>query len=103
AAEIAQRVRRSLPTVTMAAADLVGAGLAGSLPRRGGNVTGVQSFQVDLAGKQLARLKEMLPSLSRVGLFVRWSSSEAALRSGGSIYVGMLRQMEATAPRVGVA
>jgi len=102
AAEHVQRVTRTIPIVTIAAGDLVAAGLASSLSRPGGDVTGVQSFQVDLAGKQLALLKEMLPSLSRVGLFVRWSSSEAALRSGGSIYVGMLRQLEATAPRVGV-
>jgi putative ABC transport system substrate-binding protein len=101
----AQRVRQvtgTLPIVTFAAGDLVEAGLAASLARPGGNVTGVQSFQVDLAAKQLALLKEAIPRLSRAGLFIHGVPSEAALRSARSIYGGMLRELEAAAPALGV-
>src|SRR5262245_3448912 len=48
--------------------DLVAEGLAASLARPGGNVTGVQVLQPELAGKRLALLKEAMPGLSSVGL-----------------------------------
>ena len=46
--------------------DMVTFGLAASLARPGGNVTGVQIFSSDLIGKRIQLLKELLPSLSRV-------------------------------------
>jgi putative ABC transport system substrate-binding protein len=104
-AHAAQRVRevtRTLPIVVFAAGDLIEAGLAASLARPGGNVTGVQSFQVDLAAKQLSLLKEAIPRLSQAGLFIHGVPSEAALRSGRSIYGGMLRELEAAAPALRV-
>jgi ABC transporter substrate binding protein len=104
-AHAAQRVRdvtRTIPIVTFAAGDLVEAGLAASLARPGGNVTGVQSFQVDLASKQLSLLKEAIPNLSKAGLFIHGPPSEAALRSARSIDGGMLRELEIAAPAPGV-
>jgi putative ABC transport system substrate-binding protein len=46
--------------------DMVAIGLAASLARPGGNVTGVQILASDLIGKRIQLLKELLPSLSRV-------------------------------------
>ncbi len=46
--------------------DMVSAGLAASLARPGGNVTGVQILSSDLIGKRIQLLKELLPSLSHV-------------------------------------
>ena len=42
--------------------------LAESVARPGGNVTGLQVMQTELAGKHLSLLKEALPGLSRVGI-----------------------------------
>jgi ABC-type uncharacterized transport system substrate-binding protein len=45
-------------------------GLAASLARPGGNVTGVQTLQSELAAKDLSLLKEVVPGLSRSGILV---------------------------------
>ena len=48
--------------------DPVGRGLVASLPRPGGNITGLTSLTVELVGKRLELLKEVIPGLSRVAL-----------------------------------
>jgi putative tryptophan/tyrosine transport system substrate-binding protein len=58
----------SLPIVTVYSGDPVEANLVKSLARPGGNVTGMYLLAPDLAGKQLALLKEAVPSLSRVAV-----------------------------------
>ena len=55
-----------VPIVVLAAGDLVSTGLAESLARPGGNVTGTQIVQRDLIGKQLQLLRDALPRLMRV-------------------------------------
>jgi putative ABC transport system substrate-binding protein len=60
----------SLPIVTVYSGDPVEAKLVASLARPGGNVTGMYLLALDLAGKQLALLKEAVPSLSRVAILV---------------------------------
>jgi putative ABC transport system substrate-binding protein len=57
----------TVPIVMTNASDPVAAGLVNSLSKPGGNVTGV-SFQYDeLAPKLIELMREILPSLSRVG------------------------------------
>ena len=60
----------SVPIVMVAVGNPVGSGLVASLARPGGNVTGITNINADLAGKRLELLKEILPSLSRVGVFI---------------------------------
>ena len=48
--------------------DPVGAGLAASLARPGGNVTGISLLAPELRAKQLQLLKEVLPRLTTVAL-----------------------------------
>ena len=43
-------------------------GLVASLARPGGNVTGLSSMQMDLSGKRLEILREIVPSASRVAV-----------------------------------
>jgi ABC-type uncharacterized transport system substrate-binding protein len=61
-----KRETTSIPIVVVAAGDLVKPGLAASLARPGGNVTGTHIVQLDLMGKRLQLLKETLPGLMRV-------------------------------------
>ncbi len=63
-----------IPIVMVGSADAVNQGLAISLARPGGNVTGLTSITPVVAGKQLELLKETFPKVSRV----------AVLRCGGS-------------------
>jgi len=69
-AALVQQVTRTIPIVSVAATDLVAAGLAASLARPGGNVTGVQTQTAQVGAKHLSLLKEAIPRLSRVGLLL---------------------------------
>src|SRR5262245_20603337 len=65
-----QQVTHTIPIVTLRAGDIVKAGLAANLAKPGGNVTGIQTLQAELAAKQVSLLKEAIPRLSRLGVLV---------------------------------
>jgi len=67
-ARAARRVTRAIPIVMVAATDPIAFGLVESLARPGGNVTGLTQMSVELGGKRLELLKEMIPKLSRVAV-----------------------------------
>ena len=55
-----------IPIVMGAVADPVRSGLVASLARPGGNTTGPSMMTLDIAGKRLELLREVLPGVSRV-------------------------------------
>src|SRR5205823_95334 len=59
---------RTIPIVVASASDFIEAGLAQSLARPGGNVTGLDQIAPELGAKRLELLKEILPKLSAVGV-----------------------------------
>ena len=67
----------SVPIV-MFADDPVAMGVAASLSRPGGNVTGIANMVVDLQAKRLDLLLEALPSISRVGALLKATSPTRA-------------------------
>jgi putative ABC transport system substrate-binding protein len=54
----------------VAVGDPVGTGLVPSLARPGGNLTGLSSIAPDLEGKRLELLREVVPKLAHVGMFI---------------------------------
>jgi putative tryptophan/tyrosine transport system substrate-binding protein len=48
----------------------VGVGLVASLVRPGGNITGVTNIAVELAGKRVQFLKEIVPAASKVAILI---------------------------------
>ena len=58
----------TIPIVVLSAGDLVGRGLVASLARPGGNITGLTSISLDLNGKRLEILKEIVPRALRVAV-----------------------------------
>jgi putative tryptophan/tyrosine transport system substrate-binding protein len=59
---------RTIPVVFYAVSDPIGMGLVASLPRPGGNITGLLLMEASITGKWLQMLKEIAPSLKRVAL-----------------------------------
>jgi putative tryptophan/tyrosine transport system substrate-binding protein len=66
-AEVLSKVTRTIPIVTMSAGDLEGSGLVASLRQPGGNVTGIQLLSPELMSKRMDLMRQMVPSLSRLG------------------------------------
>jgi putative ABC transport system substrate-binding protein len=70
-ARAALQATRTIPIV-MTTGDPVGSGLAATLAKPGGNVTGLTVLLADLSGKRLELLKETIPSMTRVA--VLWTA-----------------------------
>jgi putative ABC transport system substrate-binding protein len=68
AAIAAKRATSSIPIVTVFTADPLGSGLAASLARPGGNVTGLSNIMEDTAGKELELLKTAAPQATHIAV-----------------------------------
>jgi putative tryptophan/tyrosine transport system substrate-binding protein len=66
AALAAKAATREIPIVCALCGDLVGNGLAESLARPGGNVTGSSNLGAELSGKIVQLIREMVPSVHRI-------------------------------------
>jgi putative ABC transport system substrate-binding protein len=64
---IVQELTRSIPVVFVSIGDPVELGVMTSLSRPGGNITGFTIGETSLGGKRLELLKEIAPTLERVG------------------------------------
>jgi putative ABC transport system substrate-binding protein len=89
-----QRESRTVPIVFVAVADPIGAGLIASVPRPGGNITGVMLYEASVIGKWLAMLKEIAPSLVRAAFVANLKTAP--------YYNYYLRAGEAVAPSLGI-
>jgi len=74
----ARRATDSIPIVMAAVSDPVESGLAASLARPGGNVTGLTSATGELAPKRLELLKALVPKMNRVAVYANLDNSAAA-------------------------
>ena len=66
----AKEATATIPIVMAQEGDPVGNGFVASLARPGGNITGLSSLAPELSGKRLELLKEIIPRISRVAVFV---------------------------------
>jgi putative ABC transport system substrate-binding protein len=82
AAVAAKRASSVVPIVFALVDDPVGMGLIASLARPGGNVTGLSLQQLNLAGKRLELLREVLPGLRRLAIMVNVDLPAAVLEMG---------------------
>src|SRR5260221_197217 len=62
----AKQATREIPIVMAETGDPIGTGLVMSLPRPGGNVTGIASVTAELAGNSVQFIRDILPSARRV-------------------------------------
>src|SRR4029077_15896462 len=64
----AKQVTSTIPIVIVSVGDPVASGLVASLARPGGNITGLSNMAPETAGKGVELLRDMLPTLRRVGV-----------------------------------
>ena len=91
--QAAQRATKTIPIIMIGPADPVAAGLVASLPRPGGNITGLAVISHELVGKELELLREVVPKVSTVG--VLWNPTNPG-------NVTQLRGAEAAARTLGM-
>jgi putative tryptophan/tyrosine transport system substrate-binding protein len=89
-----QRESRTVPIVFAAIADPIGSGFIASLPRPGGNITGVMLYEASVTGKWLAMLKEIAPRLERAAFVTNPKTAP--------YYNYYLRAAESLAPSLGI-
>ena len=90
----AKQATSSIPIVTATGPDPVELGLATSLARPGGNLTGMTSISSELSAKRLGLLKELIPRVSRVAALSDRDARGSALA---------VRDTEAAARSLGIA
>jgi putative ABC transport system substrate-binding protein len=66
-------------------ADPVGTGLVASLPKPGGNITGLSLQMPDLAGKRLELLREAVPGLRRLAILANLGAASSNLLEMGEV------------------
>jgi len=81
AAAAAKTSATDIPVVVTGAGDPVATGLADSLARPGGHVTGMTELSTELSGKRLEILKEAVPNLHRVAMLFNATDLGMTLRS----------------------
>jgi putative tryptophan/tyrosine transport system substrate-binding protein len=74
----AAKATTTIPIVAPAIGDPVASGLARSFAKPGGNVTGITNLSSDLYPKRLALLKQALPELKHVALFMNKGNPASA-------------------------
>src|SRR3954454_3024792 len=66
----AKQATSSIPIITIVHPDPIGLGLAQSLARPGGNVTGLTTMDLDIYGKRLELLRQAAPGLRKAAILV---------------------------------
>jgi len=97
-----------IPTVFAVADDPIGSGLVASLARPSGNVTGLSNQQIELVGKRIELLRELIPGLRRLAIMADTDAPGVGLemaeaqtvagRLGLQVVTSAIRRAEDIAP-----
>jgi putative ABC transport system substrate-binding protein len=93
ALDAATKATSTVPIIMRTGGDPVKAGLVASLARPGGNITGVYAMSVELSGKRLELLAEVVPGIKRIAVLTTSSNFKAS---------NEYKEMEAAARVLGV-
>jgi putative tryptophan/tyrosine transport system substrate-binding protein len=108
ASRAAQAATRTIPIFTLTD-DMVGQGLAASLARPGGNITGISILATELDGKRQEILMEMVPLARRIAMLADANTAapeniralrEAARARGAELVVRLVERPEQIVPEI---
>jgi putative ABC transport system substrate-binding protein len=108
-ARAAQRSTKTIPIVMAGLANAVGVGLVASLARPEGNITGFTSQQVEVLGKVIGFLHEIVPDARRIAILLNegnpshaayWASAQEAC---AGLNLVALRVVASTNEQLGTA
>ena len=88
----ARQATQTTPIVIVWAADPVATGMVSSLARPGGNITGITRLRIELNGKRLELLKELIPASAPVALV--WDADELAAVRAHKEYMSAARVLK---------
>ncbi len=91
AVDAVKHATSTIPIIMVSAGDPVRSGFVASLPRPGGNVTGLSSLLPELNAKELGLLKEALPKIFRIA--VLWNPRSSGGQLGVQAMQGAAKQL----------
>jgi putative ABC transport system substrate-binding protein len=103
AAQQARRATSVIPIVLPLSGDPVGVGLAASLARPGGNVTGLSIMQTELASKRLELLREVVPNIRGLAIMVNPGFRDVVLEANEVQALAQPLGIEVTTLKIGRA
>jgi putative ABC transport system substrate-binding protein len=92
----AKAATATIPIVFSIGGDPVQTGLVASLKRPGGNVTGINSLNVELSAKRIGLLHQLLPASERFALLVnpRNATTQAQIKDAQAAAAALGRQLD---------
>jgi putative ABC transport system substrate-binding protein len=87
-ARVVRRATTSVPVVAVAVDNPVETGLAETMPRPGGNITGISSWGTELVAKRLQLLRDLLPTAKLVGVVAGREGATQSLLDAGMLEWG---------------
>jgi putative ABC transport system substrate-binding protein len=87
-ARVVKRATTTVPVVAIAVDNPVETGLAETMPRPGGNITGISSWGTELVAKRLQLLRDLVPSVRLVGVLAGRKGAKQSLLDAGVLEWG---------------
>jgi putative ABC transport system substrate-binding protein len=84
-----QRATHTVALVFVNVSDPIGAGFIASLARPGGNLTGLLMYEASIAGKWLAMLKEIAPSVTRAAFVMNPKTTSFTLADADAMALSL--------------